>query len=92
MKTGGRLVKHARYYWLLLAQGHLNRRLFGDMLSRIGRCLCPEGNAASAGQPERGVAERQGRSGVGRVAAGVAGNALTGPDLKADRRRKQDRT
>ena len=35
MKTGGRLVaKHARYYWLLLAQGHLNRRLFGDMLSQ----------------------------------------------------------
>ena len=32
MKTGGRLVKHARYYWLLLAEGHLNRRLFGDML------------------------------------------------------------
>ncbi len=21
MKTGGRLVKHARYYWLLLAEG-----------------------------------------------------------------------
>ncbi len=27
VKTGGRLVKHARYYWLLLAKGHLNRRL-----------------------------------------------------------------
>ena len=26
MKTGGRLVKHARYYWLLLAKGHLNRQ------------------------------------------------------------------
>ncbi len=35
MKTGGRLVKHPRYYWLLLAEGHLNRRLFGDMLHRI---------------------------------------------------------
>ena len=35
MKTGGRLVKHARYYWLLLAEGYLNRRLFGDMLRRI---------------------------------------------------------
>ena len=31
MKTGGRLVKHARYYWLLLAEKHLNRRLFGDI-------------------------------------------------------------
>ena len=35
MKTGGWLIKHARYYWLLLAEGHLNRRLFGDMLRRI---------------------------------------------------------
>jgi len=25
IKTGGRLVKHARYYWLLLAEGHLTR-------------------------------------------------------------------
>src|SRR5712692_8387742 len=25
-KTGGRLVKHARYYWLLLAEGHLSHR------------------------------------------------------------------
>jgi len=23
VKTGGRLVKHARYYWLMLAEGHL---------------------------------------------------------------------
>jgi len=30
-----RLVKHARYYWLLLAEGHLNRRRFGAMLGRI---------------------------------------------------------
>jgi len=29
VKTGGRLVKHVRYYWLLLAEGHLNRRRFG---------------------------------------------------------------
>ena len=35
VKTAGRLVKHARYYWLLLAEGHLNRRRFGAMLSRI---------------------------------------------------------
>ena len=27
VKTGGRLVKHARYYWLLLAEGHLTRRM-----------------------------------------------------------------
>jgi hypothetical protein len=35
VKTGGRLVKHARYYWLLLAEGYLTRRLFGAMLQRI---------------------------------------------------------
>ncbi|MGH9691303.1 MAG: IS1380 family transposase [Candidatus Acidiferrales bacterium] len=35
VKTGGRLVKHARYYWLLLAESHLTRRLFASMLSRI---------------------------------------------------------
>jgi len=34
VKTGGRLIKHARYYWLLLAEGNLRRRLFGIMLKR----------------------------------------------------------
>jgi hypothetical protein len=24
VKTGGRLIQHARYYWLLLAKGHLD--------------------------------------------------------------------
>jgi hypothetical protein len=35
VKTGGRLVKHARYYWLMLAESHLTRRLFGAMVGRI---------------------------------------------------------
>jgi len=35
VKTGGRLVKHARYYWLLLAESGLTRRLFGAMVCRI---------------------------------------------------------
>jgi len=35
VKTGGRLVKHARCYWLLLAESHLTRRLFGSMVRRI---------------------------------------------------------
>jgi hypothetical protein len=43
VKTGGRLVKHARYYWLLLAEGHLHRRLFGQMLRRISTLLVPSG-------------------------------------------------
>jgi hypothetical protein len=43
MKTGGRLVKHARYYWLLLAEGQLNRKLFGDRLHRIWALPLPSG-------------------------------------------------
>jgi hypothetical protein len=35
VKTGGRLVKHAGYYWLLLAESHLTRRLFAAMVRRI---------------------------------------------------------
>jgi len=35
VKTGGRLVKHARCYWLMLAESHLTRRLFGSMVRRI---------------------------------------------------------
>jgi hypothetical protein len=35
VRTGGRLVKHARYYWLMLAESHLTRRLFGSMVRRI---------------------------------------------------------
>jgi hypothetical protein len=43
VKTGGRLVKHARYYWLLLAEGHLSGRLFGNMLRMIGALPVPDG-------------------------------------------------
>jgi Transposase DDE domain group 1 len=43
VKTGGRLVKHARYYWLLLAESHLTRRLFASMLGRIVGLSLPSG-------------------------------------------------
>ncbi len=43
MKTGGRVVKHARYYWLLLAEGHLTRRLFGAILQRLEAVSVPAG-------------------------------------------------
>lgn len=43
MKTGGRLVKHSRYYWLLLAEGHLTRRLFGAILRRLVALPGPAG-------------------------------------------------
>jgi hypothetical protein len=42
-KTGGRLIKHSRYYWLLLAEGHLHQRLFGGMLQRIAALPMPSG-------------------------------------------------
>ena len=44
VKTGRRLIKHARYYyWLLLAESHLTRRLFGSMLRRIWALPLPTG-------------------------------------------------
>ena len=43
VKTGGRLVKHARYYWLLLAEGHLTRQRFGSMLRMIAALPLPDG-------------------------------------------------
>ena len=44
VKTGGCLIEHARYYWLLLAESHLTRRLLrhaakdccAPITSRIG--------------------------------------------------------
>ena len=43
VKTGGRVVQHARYYWLLLAEGHLTRQVFGAMLRRIWALPLPAG-------------------------------------------------
>ena len=48
VKTGGRLIKHSRYYWLLLAEGHLHRRLFGGMLRRIAALPMPSGKHSIA--------------------------------------------
>jgi hypothetical protein len=43
VKTGGRVVKHARYCWLLLAESHLTRRFFGSMVRRIAKLSLPAG-------------------------------------------------
>src|SRR5262244_1034026 len=43
VKSGGRLVKHARYYWLLLAEGHLTLGLFGAMVRRVAALPVPAG-------------------------------------------------
>ena len=50
-EDGGPSVKHARYYWLLLAEGHLNRRLFGGCCGGSGRC--------GAGRLTRGQVQRR---------------------------------
>ena len=43
VKTGGCVVKHARYYWLILAESHLTHRLFEAMLRRIWVLPIPAG-------------------------------------------------
>src|SRR5215475_2539782 len=40
VKTGGRLIKHARYYLLLLAERHLTRCLSGRWHGGSGRRRC----------------------------------------------------
>lgn len=36
-KTGGRLIRHARYFTLQLAENYLTRNLFRQILGRIRR-------------------------------------------------------
>jgi hypothetical protein len=43
VKTGGRLIQHARYYWLLLAESHLTRQRFAGMLRKITMLPSPAG-------------------------------------------------
>jgi hypothetical protein len=49
VKTGGRLIKHARYCWLLLLENHLTRPLFGT---------CGEGLRPSHHQQDRRAGDR----------------------------------
>ena len=43
VKVGGRLARHARYYWFLLVESQLTRRLFGAMVRRIELLPLPAG-------------------------------------------------
>lgn len=49
VKTGGRLIKHARYYRLLLPASHLTRRLFNGMLQKIAALPVAGGIAEGGG-------------------------------------------
>jgi Transposase DDE domain group 1 len=69
VKTGGRLVKHARYYWLLLAEGHLTRRRFGAMLRSISMLPVPAGQSKRGSSRKIGLNLRKRGSDVGEIAA-----------------------
>ena len=92
MKTGGRLIKHARYYWLLFAGGHLNRRLFGDIAEDlVAACLAPHlANAKSGLRTSRlvceidGISPHEGQEGGSIGPASAA--ALSGGEMVALRR------
>jgi hypothetical protein len=69
VKTGGRLIQHARYYWLLLAESRLTRRLFGSMARRIAALPLPTGLSGAVGRGSRvevveGRGEKEVRKGV----------------------------
>jgi len=61
VKTGGRLIKHARCCWLLLPEGHLSRRLFGKHAEAdrgaapAGRLVIRERGKSSAEKSSRGT-------------------------------------
>jgi hypothetical protein len=46
VETGGRSVKPARYFWLLLAESHLTPWLFVSMVRRIVALPAPAGQAS----------------------------------------------
>jgi len=56
VKTGGRLMKHARYYWLLLAEGHLTGQLFArhGAADRGARGVPPGPGGLAGGQRDAG--------------------------------------
>jgi hypothetical protein len=43
VKTGGRVIKHAHYDWLVLAESHLTWRLFACLLRKIAALPLPAG-------------------------------------------------
>jgi hypothetical protein len=88
VKTGGRLVRHARCYSLLLAESHLTHRPFRPMLRRIWALPVPTGSRARVpgarldekSTKMRGVSARMsGRRAVRRNSRRVAGITMREP-------------
>ena len=50
VQTGRRLVTHARYYSVLLAESHLTKRLFAVMVRRMEALPLPAGRARQPGE------------------------------------------
>lgn len=51
-------MRHPRYYWRLVAESHLRRRLFGAMLGRIAAIFgpaCGPAKSAGANSPSAGA-------------------------------------
>jgi hypothetical protein len=72
VKTGGRLVKHARYCSLLLVEGDPHRRLFGQMLRRIWALPVPSGQHSGCGCKIWGRRRRVGGVSIGYAPASGA--------------------
>jgi len=68
LTTGGRLVKHARYDWLLLAERHRTRRLFGSMVRRIDALATRWGRGWRVCRPKTWAKNAGGRKGVREIA------------------------
>jgi hypothetical protein len=64
VKTGGRLVKNAHYYSLLLAEGHLPQHRFGRMLGKIAALPLPNGSRTGRNSESSAQKSSSGR-GVG---------------------------
>jgi Transposase DDE domain group 1 len=53
VKTGGRLIKHARYYWLMLAESHLTGGCSGAWSGASGRWRWRPRSGRAMIQPNR---------------------------------------
>jgi hypothetical protein len=91
VKMRGRMIRHARCYWLLLAESHLTRRLFAAMLRRIAALPLPAGQRLVANEKnsaKEGGRDAEVRDEVHEDAAvlGLAASvAPTGRSLRRDR-------
>jgi len=57
VKTGGHLIKHACYYWLLLAESHLTQRRSPVYCRKLRHCRCRRDRRSAEWQ----ISVRQGR-------------------------------